>query len=90
MSDHTERGVSKHLKQTIPVEPPWQRLGVFTMHVTSAHQNFTCSGRALPGQAKESFLLKYKTASNKEAGADGQSKADVEIVFASVLAHGSL
>lgn len=47
----------------------------------------TCSHRALPCQSQQSFFLEDETASDEDAGADGQRQADAEVVPASVLAH---
>lgn len=48
----------------------------------------TCPHGALPRQSQESFLLEDKTAPDEDAGADGQRQTHVEVVLASVLAHG--
>ncbi len=47
----------------------------------------TCSHRSLPRQPEESFLLENETASDEDAGADGQSQTDVKIILPSVLTH---
>lgn len=50
-------------------------------------EHSTCSHRPLPCQPQKTFLLEDKTASNEDAGADGQSQTDVKIILPSVLTH---
>lgn len=47
----------------------------------------TCPCGPLPRQPQKSFLLEDKTASDEDAGADGQRQANVEVIFAPVLSH---
>ena len=47
----------------------------------------TCPHGSLPRQPQKSFLLEDKTASDEDAGADGQSQTDVEIILPPVLTH---